>query len=182
MTEHSSASDPYIRVMRLHSALQRIIHACSRFEDPERLVADLSSVIADATGAGRLLVFLRDGGGDSYSLAYGIRPPSDVSDKEEGEDLPNWLEFNPRIVCRSALSSIPGTEHRAMLEDVLNEHASELLVPLFGRGLLGWLFIGPSILGKQYSELDLTEIYVLACYFAVTLENVLQGDSAQEQG
>ena len=162
---HSSASSlPLLRFPRVFR----------RFDNVDALVSSIVEAVADAAGVIRVGLFARMRPGEHYRLRAGLRCLPETGELEftERDALVRWFELNGHLIARSTLPLISDQHERAVVRRALDELGAEVIVPLYGRGLIiGWLFFGRRVTGQTFNQEDLENLTLLAENVSTVLEN-----------
>jgi signal transduction histidine kinase len=150
--------------------------ASRHFHDSQKLLDQLVEGIAAAGRITRVGVFARLHDEATYRLWAGLRCLDNMGTLSFGPQDPfvRWLERHAHLVCRTHLVHVEDLRDRRLLQHVLDEAGTEIIVPLLGkRGLLGWIFVGHRATGIPFVPRDLADLTIIGEQVATLLENAL---------
>lgn len=86
-----------------------------------------------------------------------------------------WLESRGHLVARQTLTNVEDPQERAMLKQVLDALAAEVIIPLHaGNAVRGWIFVGRRATGLPFEITDLEDLAGLSDHISTTLEKALK--------
>src|SRR5258708_38705184 len=86
------------------------------------------------------------------------------------------------MISRSNVADMQDQQQRVIMRRALDSFGAEAIVPLYARGLIiGWIFFGNRITGRDFEERDLEGLTLLAEHVSTILENALLYEEATVQ-
>jgi nitrogen-specific signal transduction histidine kinase len=168
---------------RIVPSLYHFAGALRRFDNIESMLENIVEGVADCTRVSRVAIISVTATG-VYGFRAGVKCMEHTRTLAFSPSHPfvQWLQIHAHSISRSMLRHSESLEERSLLEQQLNLHGAEVMVPLFGRErLIGWLCLGRPSSGIPFDQREIEDLTLLAEQISVTIENALLHDSIAMQ-
>ncbi len=149
--------------------------ALRRFDNIDLMLENIVECVASCTCVSRVAIFAATTSGP-YRFRTGLKclEQTRMLSFDPADPFVRWLELHAYCISRSMLRHIDDMETRAMLDETLDHHGGEAILPLFGRErLIGWLGLGHPSSGVPFEQGDIEELSFLAEQVSITIENAM---------